>query len=166
MEVIARTVFMYAFLLILLRLSGGKRSLSQITTFDFILLLIISEVTQQALTGNDFSMTNSITTILTLVSIDIAFTLVKQRFSRLETWLEGVPLIILKDGKPLEDRMEKARLDESDLLEAARKQLGLERLDQIKFAVLEKGGDISVVPYSADEPRTGPRSKQTLSRNR
>jgi uncharacterized membrane protein YcaP (DUF421 family) len=55
-------------------------------------------------------------------------------------------LVIVEDGKPLKDRMERARVDESDVLVAARERQGLERLDQIRYAVLERTGEISIIP--------------------
>lgn len=146
MELVLRTIFTYIFILLLLRFSGGKRSLAQITTFDFVLLLIIGEATQQAILGQDFSVTNSALVIVTLVGLDIAFTLVKQRFRKLEEILEGVPLVILENGRPLKQHLHKSRLDETDILSAARKHHGLERLDQIKYAVLEKDGGLTIIP--------------------
>jgi uncharacterized membrane protein YcaP (DUF421 family) len=71
---------------------------------------------------------------------------IKERSPRLSRWMEGVPLVIVEDGRPLRDRMEKSRIDEGDILAAARELRGLERMDQIKFAVLERSGGISIVP--------------------
>jgi len=63
-----------------------------------------------------------------------------------EKWLDGVPVIIVVEGKLLQDRMDQARVDADDILEAARQSHGLERLDQIKYAVLERSGGISIIP--------------------
>jgi uncharacterized membrane protein YcaP (DUF421 family) len=145
MDAIIRSLAIYVVLLVVFRIAG-KRSLSQITTFDFVLLLVIGEATQQALLGDDFSVTNGFLVIVSLIGIDIAMSLVKQRSKTVEKWLDSTPLVILEDGKPLEDRMEKARLDEADILSRARELQGLERLDQIKCAVLERSGGITVIP--------------------
>jgi uncharacterized membrane protein YcaP (DUF421 family) len=64
--------------------------------------------------------------------------------------IEGIPLIIVEGGKPLAERMKRARVDESDVLQAARQNHGLERMDQIKFAVLERTGEISIVPMKSE----------------
>lgn len=136
---------MYFLLLIVIRVAG-KRTLAEITTFDLVLLLIIGESTQQALIGNDYSFTNAVVLIITLVFIDIALSLIKQRSARLDRWIEGTPVLIMKDGVPLTRALQNARIDESDILEAARKLRGLERLDQIKYAILEKDGGITIVP--------------------
>jgi uncharacterized membrane protein YcaP (DUF421 family) len=145
MDAVLRGLAIYFFLLIIFRISG-KRSLGQTTTFDFVLILIIAETTQQALLRDDYSMTNAILMIITLVALDIALSLLKQRSERLDRLLEGSPLIIVADGRPLKECMQKARVDEQDVLSAARQLQGLERLDQIKYAVLERNGDITVVP--------------------
>jgi uncharacterized membrane protein YcaP (DUF421 family) len=145
MDAIIRSLAIYVVLLVVFRIAG-KRSLSQITTFDFVLLLVIGEATQQALLGDDFSVTNGFLVIVSLIGIDIAMSLVKQRSKTVEKWLDSTPLVILEDGKPLKDRMEKARLDEADILSRARELQGLERLDQIKCAVLERSGGITVIP--------------------
>jgi uncharacterized membrane protein YcaP (DUF421 family) len=145
MDTILRGTAIYLFLLIIFRIAG-KRALAQITTFNFVLLLIVSEVTQQALIGEDHSITNSLLLIVTLVGIDIGLSLWKQRSHKLEQLIDGVPLIIVEDGKPFKDRMDKSRVDEADVLSAARHLQGLERMDQIKYAVLERSGGISIIP--------------------
>jgi uncharacterized membrane protein YcaP (DUF421 family) len=147
MNPVIRSIAVYLFLLLIFRVSG-KRSLSQITTFDFILLLIIGEATQQALLGNDFSITNAFLVILTLVGLDVGLSLWKQRSKSMEKLIDSCPMIIIEDGKLLEDRMNRARVGIDDILEKARELQGLERLDQIKYAVLERSGGITIVPKS------------------
>ena len=145
MESVIRGLVMYVFLLIVFRISG-KRTLSEATAFDLVLLLIISETTQQAMVDNDHSITNAGLLILTLVSADIFLSMAKQWIPALDPVLDGTALILVRDGKVLQERLNKERVDTSDILEAAREQRGLEDLSQIKLAVLERGGTISVVP--------------------
>lgn len=145
MESVIRGVAVYFFLLIVFRVSG-KRTLSEATTFDLVLLLIISETTQQAMVGTDHSMTNGAILVFTLVGADIFLSYLKQWWPVLDPVVDGTAVILLRDGQILQDRLNKERVDTSDILEAARKQLGLERLDQIQLAVLERGGQISVIP--------------------
>jgi uncharacterized membrane protein YcaP (DUF421 family) len=142
---VIRAIFVYLFLLLVFRIAG-KRTLTQITTFDFVLLLIISEAAQNALVGENQSMTHAALLIVTLVSADVGLSFWKQKSRKLEKWLEGVPTVIVEDSKPLKDRMEKSRVDESEILAAARMQQGLERMDQIRYAVLERSGGISIIP--------------------
>jgi uncharacterized membrane protein YcaP (DUF421 family) len=147
MESVVRAVVIYGVLLILFRFTG-KRSLGQITTFDFILLLIISEAVQNGMVGESYSLTNAFVLVLTLIVIDIGLSLVKRRAPAVEKWLEGVPVVIVEHGRPLVDRMQKARVDESDVLSFARRLHGLERMEQIKYAVLERSGEISIIPWA------------------
>jgi uncharacterized membrane protein YcaP (DUF421 family) len=145
MDSVLRGAAIYLFLLVLFRIAG-KRTLSDVTTFDFVLLLIVGEATQQALLGEDFSLTNAFLVILTLIGLDIAISLWQQRWPRLEKWIEGVPLVIVEDGQPLHERMKRARVSEADVLTAARERQGLARMDQIQYAVLERSGGISIIP--------------------
>jgi uncharacterized membrane protein YcaP (DUF421 family) len=145
MDSVLRAVAMYAFLLLIFRVTG-KRSLAQITSFDFILLLIIGEATQQALLGDDFSFINACVVIGTLMFLELGLSLVKSWFPRLDLVLESTPLVIVEDGRLLEDRIAHERVDLDDVLASARERHGLQRLDQIKYAVLERSGGISIVP--------------------
>lgn len=145
MDAILRGVSVYIILLVILRLAG-RRTLGEMTAFDFVLLLIIAETTQQALLGDDFSVTNAFLLITTLVAMDIALAYLKTRFDGFDRLVDSVPVIVVEHGKPLHDRLRKSRLDEHDVLAAARRLQGLERMDQIKYAVLEADGGISIIP--------------------
>ena len=145
MDVVIRGILIYAFLMILFRISG-QRSLGQVTTFDFVLLLIIAETTQQALLGDDFSLANAIVLILTLFTVDILLSYLKTWLPGIARLVDGVPTVLISRGEPDVRALHRARIAIEDILEAARQQHGLERLDQIKFAVLEIGGNISIVP--------------------
>lgn len=145
MDTVLRGLVVYGFLLLVFR-AAGKRSVAEITTFDFVLLLIISEAVQEALIDGDSSITNAFLLIITLVGFDILISVLKQRWPRFDRWVDGAPLVVMEDGKLLQERMKKARVDVADILSAARAAHGLERLDQIKYAVLERNGGISVIP--------------------
>ena len=145
MDAVLRGAVVYLFLLLIFRVSGN-RSLSQATTFDFVLLLIISETTQQALLGEDFSVTGAFLLILTLCVLDQLFAWLKDRSKLADKLIDGLPILIVENGKPIAAPMRREHVDEEDVLQAARQHQGLERLDQIKYAVLERNGGISVVP--------------------
>ncbi len=145
MDSIIRPLVVYVFLMLLFRV-GGKRTLTQMTAFDVILLIIVGEAAQQALLNGDGSMTNGFIVMMTLVGIDILLSWIKQRWSRVERLLDGTPVVIVEHGQPLHEQMNKSRVDEQDILTAARETHGLERMDQIKYAVLERGGNISIIP--------------------
>jgi uncharacterized membrane protein YcaP (DUF421 family) len=145
MDSVLRATAIYLFLLLIFRIAG-RRTLAQMTNFDLLLLLLTGEATQQGLLGNDYSLTNAFLVILTLIGLDVGLSLWKQRSPQLDKLVDGVPMVIVEDGRPLKDRMDKARVDESDILTAARGLQGLERMDQIKYAVLERSGGISIIP--------------------
>ena len=145
MDSVLHAAAIYGFLLVIFRITG-KRSLAQITVFDFVLLLIIGEATQQALLGNDFSIINACIVIATLVVLDLGLTFVKERWPAFDPILDSTPLIVVEHGRLLQERIDKERIDVNDVLAAARERHGLERLDQIKYAVLERSGGISIVP--------------------
>jgi uncharacterized membrane protein YcaP (DUF421 family) len=145
MDLVIRGTAIYLFLLLIFRLSG-KRSLRNVTTFDFVLLLIIAETTQQALVGEDYSVTGAFVLIVVLVGTDILLSLLKRASPRIDRLLEGQPLVILRDGVPLAARMHVERVDDDDILSAARETRGIDRLDDIERAILEKNGAISIVP--------------------
>ena len=110
MDSIVRAITVYLFLLVLFRLSG-KRTLAEVTTFDLILTLIISEAIQQALIGSDNSLTNGLLVVVTLVAVDRLFSALKLRFPRVDRILEGLPVTILRDGKPDREAMRQERVD-------------------------------------------------------
>jgi uncharacterized membrane protein YcaP (DUF421 family) len=136
---------MYLMLMILFKIAG-RRSLADLNTFDFILLLIIGEATQQALLGDDFSITNSVLIITTLIAIDIGVSKIKQRSKRLALIVDGGPTVIVENGQPLHRRMEKARITEADIMEAARSNQGIARMSDIRYAIIERNGTISIIP--------------------
>lgn len=145
MDAVFRAAAIYFALLVIFKFSG-RRSLSEITIFDFVLLLIIGEATQQALLGDDFSVTNAVLVIVTLITIDVALTRLQWRWPRFDLWLEGSPVIVVEHGAVLKSRLDAARLREADILEAAREKHGLERLEQIRYAIVERNGKISIIP--------------------
>ena len=145
MDTVLRAAAVYLFVLVVFRISG-KRSMSQITTFDFILLLIIGEATQQALLGDDFSIINAWVAIGTLITLELAFSKAEGRWRTFGRVIGSLPVIVVEDGKLLERRAEQEGVTVAEILEAGREKHGLERLDQFKYAILERHGGISVIP--------------------
>jgi uncharacterized membrane protein YcaP (DUF421 family) len=145
MDTVVRSAVVYIFLLVVFRISG-KRSLSQISTFDFILLLIISEATQQALLGNDFSIINACVVIASLVALDAMFSWIEGRWPVFGRVVGGLPVVVVENGRLLEDRAKREGVTLTEILAEGREKHGLERLEQFKYAILERHGGISVVP--------------------
>ena len=151
MDAVLRGTAIYVVLLLLFRLTG-RRALSQVTTFDLVILLIISEATQQALLGEDFSLTQAALVIATLLLVDRGADYLSWRSDRFRRVTESVPAILVENGRVLSDVMTKFHVSIDDVMTAGREAHGLERMDQIKWAVLETSGGISVVPYQVADP--------------
>jgi uncharacterized membrane protein YcaP (DUF421 family) len=150
MESVLRAVAIYIFLVILLRIAG-KRSLSEVSNFEFVLMLVVGEATGQAVIGKDFSITNAYLVILTLIALQILMSYWKERSETIKRWFDGLPVILVENGKPLKERLDKVRVGEDVILTAARELQGLERMDQIKYAVMESNGIISIIPKDGEK---------------
>jgi uncharacterized membrane protein YcaP (DUF421 family) len=151
-DIVLRALVIYLIVLLLFRLTG-KRTLAQVTTMDLVLLLIISEATQQALLGDDYSITTAALAILTLVFLDRMFDMLKFRFTGFSRLAEGAPLVLVEHGKPMQDQLHKEHISTDDILAAARKKQGLLRMDQIEYAVLESSGGISIIHTQSQQER-------------
>ncbi|MCK7247763.1 DUF421 domain-containing protein [Enterobacter asburiae] len=136
----------YLFLVVVFKVAG-RRALLQMTSFDLILLLIISEATQQALLGQDFSVTGAMITITTLVVADIIFGLMKEYFSPVENILGGTTVILVENGVPLADKLKKVDVSCDDILVSARQNNGITEISDTKYAILERNGHISIIPF-------------------
>jgi uncharacterized membrane protein YcaP (DUF421 family) len=149
MELVLRAICIYFVLLLLFRLLGN-RSMSDLSAFDFILFLIVSEAIQNALVDDDHSVVMGLAVILTFVMLDLGLSILKRRYRTIEKIAEGVPVVLVDHGKLVEEHLTKSRITHSDVLQAARSNQGLERISQIKYAVLETTGNISIIPMDPD----------------
>jgi uncharacterized membrane protein YcaP (DUF421 family) len=149
MESVIRGVIVYSFLLLIFRIAG-KRTLAQTSPFELILLLIISETTQQAMVDHDHSITNAFLLIMTLVGLSIALSVIKHRSKTASRWLEGLPVLVLRNGAWDKEAGDNTRVAPSEVVAAARTKQGLERLDEVKHAAIENDGTISIVPRKGD----------------
>lgn len=145
MDAVLRAVAIYLVLMLIFRLTG-KRTIAQLTPFDFVIILIVGEATQQALLGENFSVTYAALVIATLVLLERLADLLSSRFPLLKRMTESVPVVLVEDGRPLPDVMKREQITTEDVMSSARLNQGLERMDQIRWAVLETSGGISIVP--------------------
>ena len=144
MSSILRAVAVYTVLLVIFRVAG-KRTLHDMTTFDLVLVLIISEAVQAALVDTDNSMANAFLLVVTLVGIDILLSVLKYRFPSFGQVLDGRPVVLVRHGRMIEHVASKERVDQEDILSAARCLHGIEHMEEIKHAVLEAGGKFSMI---------------------
>ncbi|HFZ8993517.1 TPA: DUF421 domain-containing protein [Citrobacter freundii] len=145
MDMVLRAVAIYLILLVVFKIAG-RRTLLQMTSFDLILLLIISEATQQALLGEDFSVTGAMLTIITLVVVDILFGFLKKKIAGAEMMIDGSPVVLVDNGVPSESKLRKVDVSCDDILLAARQNHGILEMKDIRFAILERNGQISIIP--------------------
>jgi uncharacterized membrane protein YcaP (DUF421 family) len=150
MEPVLRALACYLLLLVVVRLSG-KRGLAQVTIFDLILLLLISQTVGQALIGDDSSVTTAVVITITLVVVNRVNDAAAHRWADISHVLEDAPLVLIEHGHVHDDRLASMKIRLDDVLETARLDQGLERLEQIKHAVLERSGAISIIPADGDE---------------
>jgi uncharacterized membrane protein YcaP (DUF421 family) len=133
MDAVLRAAAIYLALMVLFKVAG-RRSLGELTSFDFVLLMVIGEATQQA-----------VLVIITLIAIDVGFSLAKRRSKKLGKWIDGGPTIVVENGTFLRNRMHEARIEEDDIMQTARLEQGVEKVEQIKFAIIERNGKISII---------------------
>jgi uncharacterized membrane protein YcaP (DUF421 family) len=143
LEKILRPIFVYLFLIVGLRLSG-KRELAQLNPFDFVVLLTLSNTVQNAIIGNDNSVTGGILGATTLLLVNYLVVRFLYRHNRLDELVEGRSTVIVQDGVLQKDSLRMELITLKELLEAARKQ-GFASLDEVDYADLEPGGAFSFI---------------------
>jgi uncharacterized membrane protein YcaP (DUF421 family) len=143
MDLVIRAFVVYVLILVLTR-AMGRRELAQMQPFDLIMLVVIGDLIQQGVTQNDLSVTGVVIILSTLAVMQVGVSYLAYRFRRIRPVLEGEPVVVVQDGKPIERNMRRERLTMDDLAEQARlNQIG--SLDEVKWAVLETSGEISFI---------------------
>src|SRR3954451_22165305 len=150
MEPVLRAIGCYLLLLLVVRLSG-KRGLAQVTIFDLVLLLLVSPTVGQALIGQDSSLTAAAIITITVVVTNRLNDALAHRWADMSHVLEDAPLVLIENGRVHDDRLSHMKIRLDDVLETARLNEGVERLEQIKHAILERSGAISIIPADADD---------------
>lgn len=146
MDVVLRAAFVFAFLFVLMRVIG-RRELSSLEPFDLIMLIVLGDLVQQGVTQSDYSLTGVILGIGTIAVLQVGVSYANFRFPRLRPLLEGEPIVVVQDGKPVERNMRRERLTIEDLTEQARLQ-NIGSLDEVAWGVMETSGQISFVKKS------------------
>lgn len=141
LEKVFRSVAVYGFLIILLRIAG-KRTLGQITSFDLVVLLLLSNTVQNAIIGNDNSLVGGLLGATVLIIVNYLVVRGLYLHKRAERAIEGSSSILMRHGKFIEDNMRKQLITHSELLSAARKQ-GISRVSDVRVARLETGGAVT-----------------------
>ena len=150
-EKVIRTVIVYAFLLIGLRLAG-KRELTQLNPFDLVVLLLLSNTVQNAIIGEDNSLVGGILGAATLLVLNGVLVRTLFHWGKLDT-IEGKPDLLIRNGRVQRDHLERELITLAELEAAARRQ-GLESLAHVKHCRLETGGALTFIPkHPTDDER-------------
>lgn len=149
MEIVVRATVIYFFLWLLTR-GLGKRELSEMTAFELLLLVVVGDLIQQGVTQEDMSVTGAVLAVGTIALWILLFSWLGFRFPRMGRAIEGVPVVVVRDGRPVEEvlRLERVRFEE--LLEGARSQ-GISNLRDVNLAILEPDGRFSFLKKEKGE---------------
>jgi uncharacterized membrane protein YcaP (DUF421 family) len=142
-EVVLRVCVLYAALVAMVRLSG-KREIGQLSPLDLLAMLILSETVSPALTGQDTSLTASLTAAAALLALTVLMGRLSYHSRRAERWIEGSPVVLIEDGRVDEAAARSERVTRQEI-ESALRRHGLDDLSAVRWAVVEPNGEITVL---------------------
>lgn len=157
-ELVLRAVIIYAVFFVGLRLFG-KRELGQFTVFDLVLILLVANALQPAITGPDNSVTGGVIIIAALLLLNRGVALAVSRFPAFGRLVEPPPTTIIEDGSWVKENMEKEGVSQEDAMMALREH-GVDKIEDVRLACLEEDGSISVV--TKDSKRASPRRRRRV----
>ena len=147
MEIVIRATIVYAALFLLFRMSR-KRTLAEMSPFEMILLVTIGDMVQQGITQEDFSLTGAGLAVGVFSFWVMVMSWLSYRFERARRLIEGVPLVVVENGEPVQKSLEIEQMPLEEVMEAARQQ-GIGDLSEVKLGVLETSGKISFVKFES-----------------
>lgn len=148
MEIVIRSAVLYAFLWLLMR-AMGRRELSEITSFELVLLVTMGDLIQQGVTQEDMSVTGAFLAVGTIALLILSTSYTAFRFPRTRSALEGLAVVVVREGKILDEIAKLERLTRDEIMEGAR-QRGIEDLSRVKIGILEADGRFSFLLEEAD----------------
>ncbi len=143
MDIILRAIFLYAFVVFVMRVIG-RRELSSMTPFDLILLIIVGDAIQQGLTQDDYSVTGAVLAIATIATLQVFTSYVSVRSRWARRLFEGDPVVLVERGKPVERNIRRERMTLDEVMAEAR-QSEIASLEDVEWAILEVNGTISFI---------------------
>jgi uncharacterized membrane protein YcaP (DUF421 family) len=143
-DIVLRAIVIFFLLLVVTR-AVGRRELNTMEPFDVIMLVVIGDFVQQGVTQSDYSLTGAVMVIATIALLTVSMSYLSFRFRRLRPVLEGEPLVLLEDGRPIERNLRRERITIDELRAAAREQQ-IASLEGVHLAILETSGRISFIP--------------------
>jgi uncharacterized membrane protein YcaP (DUF421 family) len=151
MEIIARTLVVFFFLWVVTR-AVGRSSLGELSTFQLLLYVTMGDLVQQAITQQDYSVTAAILAVGTFAVLTVVLSWASWRWRKVRPVIDGVPLVIVRDGEPMLTALKHERMSLDDLYTQARQQ-GIRKLSDIQLAILETDGKVSF--FTSDGAKEG-----------
>jgi len=151
-EVALRTAIVYLFLIVALRVSG-KREVGQMSVLELVVILVISDAVQNSMVGDNTTLWGGLIAVTTLLAFDFGLKALARRSKGVREVIEGEPRLIVRDGRLLMRALKEEGLEVEEVRAAIRSH-GLASVEDVKFAVLETDGAISVVPRDDNQPRS------------
>jgi uncharacterized membrane protein YcaP (DUF421 family) len=143
LEVVLRSVAVYLFILFAIRLFG-KKELAQLSVIDLVFILLISNAVQSAMVGSDISLLGGLVAALALFATNYVFKLILFKSRKVSEFIQGKAILLVYEGHLLSDNLKSAEIT-LDEIEAAAREHGVEKIGEVKLAILEVDGNISIV---------------------
>jgi uncharacterized membrane protein YcaP (DUF421 family) len=144
MDIALRAIFLYAFVVLLMRVMG-RRELSTLSAVDLVLLIVLGDAIQQGLTQDDYSVTGAVIAISTIAALQVGSSYLSYRSRRVRRVLEGEPIVIVQAGKLIERNLKRERLTEDEVAEEMRAQQ-IASVEAVEWGILESNGTMSFIP--------------------
>ena len=144
MDIALRAVFLYAFVVFLMRVMGRKE-LSSLSPIDLVLLVVLGDAIQQGLTQDDYSVTGAVIAVSTIAAVQVGISYLSFRSRHARRVLEGEPIVIVQDGKLIERNLRRERLTEDEIAEEMRIQQ-IASVEDVAWGIVETGGNMSFIP--------------------
>lgn len=154
MATVLRAAAAYIFLFIVIRIIG-RRSVSQMTPVELIVIFLFGGMTIQAIVTDNRSLVNAFLGVMTVGVMHVVVATLKQKYPKFRLWADGAPMVVLAGGKWLQDRMDAVQIQQQDVMAAAREK-GIQRAEEIEYAIVERNGRISIIQKKADPPDPKP----------
>src|SRR4051812_13160742 len=143
MDVALRALFLYAFVIFVMRVIG-RRELSSLSAVDLVLLIVLGDAIQQGLTQDDYSVTGAVIAVSTIAALQVGSSYLSFRSERVRRVMEGNPIVVIRDGELLERNLKRERMTADEVAEEMRVQQ-IASFDDVQWAILENNGQISFV---------------------
>ena len=159
MEIVVRATVVYFFLLVVVR-ALGRRELSEMSAFEFLVLVTMGDLVQQGVTQEDMSVTGAVLAVGTMAIWSLVLSYVTYRWRKIDGAISGLPLLIVRDGELVEDTLRHERVPHDEVAEAARKQ-GIDDLAKVQVGILEADGGFSFIRYDDLQPQQADERKKS-----